>query len=118
METAFDEEPSIDSQDLYLHLDQLKDLMKTKQEQKARLEKPRPEKSAAEKDDQVDAQEQDSATALTPEIQDERETKITDELKDDLPIKLAPPQTLEEVEVEVDHFNVLLTYIEELFAPM
>lgn len=112
METVFDEEPSIDSQDLFLRLDELKEKMTSKKEQKARL-------AAATKSDEPAKEEEDPVTE--GEGSESTETAVDTvkpELDDDAPVKLIPPQTLEEVETEIDHFTVLLTYIEELFAPM
>lgn len=127
VEDVFEDEPSLDAQDLFLHLPQLKELLKTKKEQKERLEKE--DEGKAEKEDEDESKEGEEQGAESVEKDKESSeasaeastsavtitTEKDEEKAEDL--KTTPPQTLEEVTAEVEHFTVLLEYIEELFAP-
>lgn len=124
VEAVFEDEPSLDAQDLFLHMPTLKALLESKQQQKELLEKEAAEKEAGE--GSAEATPSEPAPAVTESEAKKEEVSVIaksddeDDEKDDEKdedLKLIPPQTLEEVTVELDHFKVLLDYITELFGP-
>lgn len=154
----FNDEPSLDSQDLFLHQKELKALLETKKAEKLVLEAKKEAettKSDDGKDGEKDSKDKETVETVKEDVTpfseksttdvaaSEVETVVENKQDDDATASPAPaeskevvptigddhddslnlavpdtPQTLEQLSLEVDHLDVLLTFIEELFAPV
>lgn len=138
----FEDKPSLDARDLFLHLAALKALLETKKAQLADLEKKKAEQKTAEsteeekeegaemKEDNVEEStapvaDPTASTSALPAVEAPIASEVADviaatpgvEESDENELAPNEKQTVEEVAAEVDQLGVLLAFVEELFGP-
>ncbi|KAK4699629.1 hypothetical protein P7C70_g6631, partial [Phenoliferia sp. Uapishka_3] len=102
VEQAFEDEPELDAQDIFLHLDGLRRVLQLKKDELVTLKAKQNEKK--ENPAEVEKAEENA----------EPEEDVDSERTGGAP---AVPQTVAEIEKEISDLEVLLKYIDEFFAP-
>ncbi|KAL8279878.1 hypothetical protein RQP46_007728 [Phenoliferia psychrophenolica] len=111
-EASFEDTPEFDAQDPFLHLDNLRATLATKEKEAAAL---KAAKSTSSSDGSSTSALDPSTISSTPEPGSVPKSDESDE--DEVGTVPTAPRTAEEVALEVEHLSVFIKYLEELFGP-
>lgn len=129
VEEAFEDSPSVDSKDVFLHITELRlalegkkkeiDVLAAKEHTDASSSAPTgdatPVSNSAAKDSVAPTAEPNAEEKEDGKVSEKGKDEVDDEGLGTVPVV---PKTLGELKVEVEHLGVLVDFVDTLFAPV